>query len=96
MHQKSNDIVDQVNYEGRWVDRKTFRAFVYSKTEEKLANNFEEYEFLLASGLWFATKDLTKSTKLVVESEGKKKTELKDDKKPVSLNEFKSNKPTGK
>ena len=48
----------QFQYLGRWVDKKHFRAFVYSKDgKEKLASTYEEYEDLVTSGIWFATKD---------------------------------------
>ena len=47
----------QVSYLGRWVDKKTFRVFVYNeKHEQKLADNYAEFESLIASGLWYATK----------------------------------------
>lgn len=50
-------IVEQVEYLGRWVDRKHFRAFVYNQSEQKLANSYDEYQELVASGLWFSTKE---------------------------------------
>jgi len=47
----------QFEYLGRWVDKKTFRTFVYDKDDmQKLANSYDEYQSLLASGLWFAVK----------------------------------------
>jgi hypothetical protein len=47
----------QVLYLGKWVDKSSFGAFVYNdKDEQKLANNYAEYESLIASGIWFATK----------------------------------------
>lgn len=48
----------QFQYLGRWVDKKHFRAFVYNKDgSQKLADSYEEFEDLVTSGIWFATKD---------------------------------------
>lgn len=45
---------EQFLYLGRWVDKKGFRAFVYNKQgEQKLADSYQEFENLIASGLWF-------------------------------------------
>ena len=57
MKQKKNVVADQVLYLGRWVDKKTFRAFVYNESDQKLAKNYDEYSDLIQSGLWFSTKD---------------------------------------
>lgn len=47
----------QFIYLGRWVDKDTFRAFVYSKKgEEKLATSYKDFQDLISSGLWFAEK----------------------------------------
>ncbi len=52
---------DQFQYMGRWVDKETFRVFVYDKNgSNKLANSFSEYEKLIASGIWFDTTELAK------------------------------------
>ena len=46
-------------YMGRWVDREYFRTFVFSApdalkgTQKKLAKSWDEYQSLIASGLWF-------------------------------------------
>jgi hypothetical protein len=49
--------VDQFLYQGRWADKATFRAFVYDRSgNEKLANNYPEFEALTTSGIWFASK----------------------------------------
>ena len=55
----------QFNYLGRWVEKETFRAFVYAENGiEKLANSFDEFETLISSGLWFAEKpELSKERK---------------------------------
>lgn len=50
-------INDQVLYQGRWVDKTHFRVFVYSERgDEKLAASYPEFESLIASGIWFASK----------------------------------------
>jgi hypothetical protein len=47
----------QFMYLGRWVDKSTFRAFVYdAQGNQKLANNYNDYERLTGSGEWFAVK----------------------------------------
>lgn len=44
---------EHVIYMGRFLEKETFRNFVYSKTEKKLARSWDEYEKMIASGLWF-------------------------------------------
>lgn len=52
------EIVDkQVLYMGRWVSREYFRAFVYNSTGQKLANSYQEFIDLIASGVWNAEKE---------------------------------------
>jgi hypothetical protein len=47
----------QILYLDRWVDKNTFRTFVYDQSgNQKLANNYEEFEALTQSGIWFASK----------------------------------------
>ncbi len=47
----------QFNYLGRWVDKHTFRAFVYNeKGAQQLADSYNQFESLIATGLWFAEK----------------------------------------
>ena len=56
--------MDQFMYLGRWVSRKNFRAFVYSKDDkQKLVNSYNEFDEALQSGEWFASKELTKPRK---------------------------------
>ncbi len=63
MNQINNKIIeknpaDQFQYLGRWVDKANFRAFVHDKAgKEKLANSYTDYESLISSGLWFASKE---------------------------------------
>lgn len=47
----------QVLYQGRLVDRDTFRAFVYdAEGTQVLAQNYDEYQKLVGSGIWFSTQ----------------------------------------
>ena len=57
MNQEKPKQGTQVCYNGRWVDKEFFRAFVYSTTEQKLAESYKQYEDLISSGLWFDSKD---------------------------------------
>lgn len=63
MNQATNKVkpmnhADQFQYLGRWVDKAHFRAFVYDKKDgQRLANSYNEYETLISSGLWFASKE---------------------------------------
>ena len=43
----------QVLYMDRWVSREHFRTYVYSETEKRIANSWDEYLKLIESGLWF-------------------------------------------
>ena len=49
----SEDKEGQFIYCNRWVDKKHFRAYVYSKDAKKIANSYDEYLELIATGLWF-------------------------------------------
>ncbi|MES1987875.1 MAG: hypothetical protein V4440_07580 [Pseudomonadota bacterium] len=44
---------NQILYNGRWISKEHFRAFVYNKTERRLAKSYEEYSSMIASGAWF-------------------------------------------
>ena len=48
--------VEMVDYKGRCVPKKFFRAFVYSNEGQHLAESYEEYLVLIASKKWFSTK----------------------------------------
>ena len=65
-HRKPNSKdSSQFLYLGRWVSKKNFRTFVYSKNDKKLANNYDEYQKLIESGTWFNTQeDAIAKTKL--------------------------------
>ena len=66
MQQKDKKHVEQVEYLGRWIDKKHFRVFVYAKDgSQKLANNYDEYQKMIGNGEWFATKNIPIETKLV-------------------------------
>lgn len=61
MNKKSKSIQEihsgQFQYLGTWVDKNTFRAFVYDKEgNQKLADSYTEFEELTSSGIWFAKK----------------------------------------
>jgi hypothetical protein len=49
---------NQVLYQGRWVNKDNFRAFVYNAESQKLANSYDEYKDLIESGLWFTSKEI--------------------------------------
>lgn len=55
--QKKDNHAGQAMYLGRWVDKSTFRAFVYDqKGNQKLAESYPEFESLTSSGIWFPSK----------------------------------------
>lgn len=54
---KKTGSPDQVFYQGRWVGRDNFRAFVYGANCQKLANSYDEFEKLIGSGSWYSTKE---------------------------------------
>lgn len=48
---------DRVMYFGREIPKAGFRAWVYGTNDAKmLANSWEQYEELVASGVWFSSK----------------------------------------
>ena len=47
----------QALYQGRWVNKDKFRAYVYNGETKKLANSYKEYADLIESGLWFSSAD---------------------------------------
>ncbi len=53
MNQEKPKRVAQVQYNGRWIDKEHFRAFVYNGTDKKLAESYKQYEDLIATGIWF-------------------------------------------
>jgi hypothetical protein len=55
---KNDSHEGQFLYLGRWIDKNTFRAFVYNdKGESRLATNYPEFENLTASGVWFPSRE---------------------------------------
>lgn len=48
---------EQVLYLGRWVPKRHFKAFVYNKSGQILANSYREFKQLISSGVWFADKE---------------------------------------
>lgn len=57
MNQEKSKRPIQVLYNDKWVDKEHFRAFVYRENEQRLAKSYKEFEDMLASGLWFDTKE---------------------------------------
>ncbi len=58
MKENRDNNQKQVPYLGRWVDREHFRAFVYDRnSQQKLAKSYDEFERLIASGIWFDSLD---------------------------------------
>ncbi len=55
MNQERESADSQVLYQGRWVNRHHFRAFVYNTSGQKLANSYDEYVKLIEGGLWFSS-----------------------------------------
>ncbi len=80
MNQEKPKASPQVFYAGRWVDKEHFRAFVYSCTDQKLANSYKEYEDLIASGLWFDSRTLAMDAKKLAESPKAEVVQLKQSK----------------
>ena len=79
---KKLEVVDehagQFQYQGRWVDKEHFRAFVYNdKDEQKLADNYLEFDAMISSGLWFSEKK-----KEVKKDEKEEKIEISHKRKP--------------
>lgn len=48
---------ESVIYLGRAVSKNGFRVFVYSLTEQKLVESWDEYIDHISSGVWFATME---------------------------------------
>jgi hypothetical protein len=72
MRENPDKTSKQVPYLGRWVDKEFFRAFVYKPDgSQKLARNYDEFKELIATGLWFDSKE--SFPKLEQEFKGKKK-----------------------
>ncbi len=70
MDQSKKKTSKQVFYNDRWVDIENFRVFVYNSDGQKLAESYQEYENLIASGKWFSTKNV-----IVFETEKSKANE---------------------
>ena len=65
-------------YMGKVVDKKTFRVFVYSpEGAQKLVESWESYQNLMASGLWFSTKEEAKNAKSAQEDKSAANEPLK-------------------
>lgn len=53
--QKSVD--KQILYMGRWVDKEHFCTFVYNSSGQHLVKSYDEFSRLIATGIWFASKE---------------------------------------
>lgn len=54
---KLNREEKQFEYLGKWVNKEHFRAFVYNgKGEQQLAKSHAQFEQLISSGIWFASR----------------------------------------
>ncbi len=50
MQQKTEEVI----YNGRIVDKKHFRVYIFGhEGQKKLVNNYDEYEAHLSTGVWF-------------------------------------------
>jgi hypothetical protein len=65
MNQTKEAVVEQVVYQGRWINKSPFRSFVYSKDSAKVAESWDEYQRLLDSGVWFATLEEAKAPQVI-------------------------------
>lgn len=64
MSKKIQRPSEQFLYLGRHVNKDYFRAFVYNENgEQKLANSYDEFEALMASGIWLAEKPQVSSNR---------------------------------
>jgi hypothetical protein len=94
-YQREGVIVgNAVLYNGRYVDKHTFRAFVYNKDgEEKLANSHDEYKGLVSSGIWFSTR--SEAEKIVI-GNSVAQQEIEQDKETEALEKIKEIKKKAK
>jgi len=52
-------VGETVIYCGRVIAKEGFRAFVYGiDNKQKLVESWKEFESVISSGIWFATKEL--------------------------------------
>ncbi len=50
---------DSVNYNGLTIKKAFFRVFVYGyENQEKITNNWDDYQAALETGLWFSSREL--------------------------------------
>ncbi len=55
---------EMVMYLGRSIPKEGFRAFIYSSDgQQKIAENWEEFEIFTSSDNWFATKEQAEAIK---------------------------------
>jgi len=80
MNQEKPKRVSQAFYNGRWVDKEYFRAFVYNGTEQRLAKCYKEYEALISTGVWFDNTASALEAKKLAEQPKAEVVELKKSK----------------
>lgn len=74
---------ESVIYLGRAVSKNGFRVFVYSLTEQKLVESWDEYIDHLSSGVWFATVDDALKAKANLPTPAPVEDEVIDAPKPI-------------
>ena len=62
----------KVFVDGQWIDKNIYRAYVYKKGERSIANNWQEYQDMLAKG-WYESKELADKA-----AKGKRSAKKKD------------------
>jgi hypothetical protein len=82
MKQVDVHIEEQFKYLNKYVNKRHFRAFVYSDHSETLANNYEEFEKLIGTGIWFESKEALAESKKLPD---KKKSKFKPIAEPEDL-----------
>lgn len=69
---------NQVLYNGRWIPKAHFRAFVYNSTERRLAKSYDEYSTMISSGAWFAEPQLKSDENVVSMKDAKRGKECRN------------------
>jgi hypothetical protein len=73
-----DEPIEMVNYLGREVQKRGFRAFIYSTDgKRKIAESWDEFELFTHSDTWFATPEEAKEQKKQPEVEAPKNSRKK-------------------
>lgn len=68
---------EEVYYNGKAIKKALFRTFVYNEAgEQKLANSWEEFEQLKATGIWSDIKFIGRAEVKDADSQGASETKL--------------------